>query len=152
MAEDDSFVFNLSTENKSQSLKISIIDDRISLILENKSATNEIYFSEINLSQLQQVCKAFEKMNSLKEAFLLLADTIEAGNIFLIEQNDTINLKLTIKTEKEEYPAFNIELILDQEQNNDNEQFLLNLTIKEIEKRKKNTKIKQKTLQNIISL
>ena len=122
MAEDDSFVFNLSTENKSQSLKISIIDDRISLILENKSATNEIYFSEINLSQLQQVCKAFEKMNSLKEAFLLLADTIEAGNIFLIEQNDTINLKLTIKTEKEEYPAFNIELILDQEQNNDNEQ------------------------------
>ena len=61
-------------------------------------------------------------MNSLKEAFLLLADTIEAGNIFLIEQNDTINLKLTIKTEKEEYPAFNIELILDQEQNNDNEQ------------------------------
>ena len=61
MAEDDSFVFNLSTENKSQSLKISIIDDRISLILENKSATNEIYFSEINLSQLQQVCKAFEK-------------------------------------------------------------------------------------------
>ena len=122
MAEDDSFVFNLSTENKSQSLKISIIDDRISLILENKSATNEIYFSEINLSQLQQVCKAFEKMNSLKEAFLLLADTIEAGNIFLIEQKDTINLKLTIKTEKEEYPAFNIELILDQEQNNDNEQ------------------------------
>ena len=122
MAEDDSFVFNLSTENKSQSLKISIIDDRISLILENKSATNEIYFSEINLSQLKQVCKAFEKMNSLKEAFLLLADTIEAGNIFLIEQNDTINLKLTIKTEKEEYPAFNIELILDQEQNNDNEQ------------------------------
>ena len=122
MAEDDSFVFNLSTENKSQSLKISIIDDRISLILENKSATNEIYFSEINLSQLKQVCKAFEKMNSLKEAFLLLADTIEAGNIFLIEQKDTINLKLTIKTEKEEYPAFNIELILDQEQNNDNEQ------------------------------
>ena len=55
MAEDDSFVFNLSTENKSQSLKISIIDDRISLILENKSATNEKYFSEINLSQLQQV-------------------------------------------------------------------------------------------------
>ena len=122
MAEDDSFVFNLSTQNKSQSLKISIIDDRISLILENESANNEIYYSEINLSQLQQVCKAFEKMNSLKEAFLLLADTIEAGNIFLIEQNDTINLKLTIKTEKEEYPAFNIELILDQEQNNDNEQ------------------------------
>ena len=122
MAENDSFVFNLSAENKSQTLKISIIDDRISLILENKSANNEIYFSEINLSQLQQVCKAFEKMNSLKEAFLLLADTIEAGNIFLIEQNDTINLKLTIKTEKQEYPAFNIELILDQEQNNENEQ------------------------------
>ena len=122
MAEDDSFVFNLSTQNKSQSLKISIIDDRISLILKNESANNEIYYSEINLSQLQQVCKAFEKMNSLKEAFLLLADTIEAGNIFLIEQNDTINLKLTIKKDKEEYPAFNIELILDQEQNNDNEQ------------------------------
>ena len=122
MAEDNSFVFNLSTANKSQSLKISIIDDRISLILENKSANNEIYFSEINLSQLKQVCKAFKKMNSLKQAFLLLADTIEAGNIFLIENKDTVNLKLTIKTKEEEYPAFNIELILDEEQNNDNEQ------------------------------
>ena len=100
MAEDDSFVFNLSSENKSQSLKISIIDDRISLILENKSANNETYFSEINLSQLKQVCKAFKKMNSLKQAFLLLADTIEAGNIFLIENKDTVNLKLTIKTKK----------------------------------------------------
>ena len=122
MAEDDSFVFNLSTENKSQSLKISILEDRISLILENQSGNNEIYFSQINLSQLKQVCKAFEKINSLKEAMLLLCDTIEAGNIYLINQKDAINLKLTIKTEKAEYPPFNIELILDESQNNDNEQ------------------------------
>ena len=122
MADDDSFVFNLSSENKAQSLKIGLLDDRISLILENKSPNDEIYFSQINLSQLKQVCKAFQKINSLKDALLLLANTIEAGNIFLIEQKDAINLKLTIKTEDGEFPPFNIELILDEGQNNENEE------------------------------
>ena len=122
MADDDSFVFNLSSENKAQTLKIGLLDDRISLILENKSPNDEIYFSQINLSQLKQVCKAFQKINSLKDALLLLANTIEAGNIFLIEQKDAINLKLTIKTEDGEFPPFNIELILDEGQNNENEE------------------------------
>ena len=71
---------------------------------------------------MKQVCKAFQKINSLKDALLLLANTIEAGNIFLIEQKDAINLKLAIKTEDGEFPPFNIELILDEGQNNENEE------------------------------
>ena len=116
MSESELYEYNLSTEEKKQSLKLSLSGDKISLILENKSDPNEKYISLISLPELIKVSKAFEKMNSLKEALILLTDTIEAGNIYLIEQEDSINLKFNIKTETEEYEPFSIELILEKQE------------------------------------
>ena len=116
MSESELYEYNLSTEEKKQSLKLSLSEDKISLILENKSDPNEKYISLISLPELIKVSKAFEKMNSLNEALILLTDTIEAGNIYLIEQEDSINLKFNIKTETEEYEPFTIELILEKQE------------------------------------
>ena len=116
MSESELYEYNLSTEEKKQSLKLSLSGDKISLILENKSDPNEKYISLISLPELIKVSKAFEKMNSLNEALILLTDTIEAGNIYLIEQEDSINLKFNIKTETEEYEPFSIELILEKQE------------------------------------
>ena len=116
MSESELYEYNLSTEEKKQSLKLSLSEDKISLILENKSDPNEKYISLISLPELIKVSKAFEKMNSLNEALILLTDTIEAGNIYLIEQEDSINLKFNIKTETEEYEPFSIELILEKQE------------------------------------
>jgi len=116
MSESELYEYNLSTEEKKQSLKLSLSGDKISLILENKSDPNEKYISLISLPELIKVSKAFEKMNSLNEALILLTDTIEAGNIYLIEQEDSINLKFNIKTETEEYEPFSIELMLEKQE------------------------------------
>ena len=122
MSESELYEYNLSTEEKKQSLKLSLSGDKISLILENKSDPNEKYISLISLPELSQSSKAFQNMNSLNEALILLTDTIEAGNIFLIEQGESINLKFNIKTEKEEYPPFNIELILEKPETKNSEE------------------------------
>lgn len=122
MSESELYEYNLSTEEKKQSLKLSLSGDKISLILENKSDPNEKYISLISLPELSQSSKAFQNMNSLNEALILLTDTIEAGNIFLIEQGESINLKFNIKTEKEEYPPFSIELILEKPETKNSEE------------------------------
>ena len=113
MSKNDFFEFNLSSDNKSQSLQLSLYDNRISIILENKSDPNEKYTALIELSQLAEICEAFQNINSLKEALILLADTVEAGNIYLTVEKDQIDLKLSIQTEKEKYPPFIIQLLLE---------------------------------------
>ena len=67
MSESELYEYNLSTEEKKQSLKLSLSGDKISLILENKSDPNEKYISLISLPELSQSSKAFENMNSLNK-------------------------------------------------------------------------------------
>ena len=122
MSESELYEYNLSTEEKKQSLKLSLSGDKISLVLENKSDPKEKYISLISFPELNQLSKAFENMNSLNEALILLTDTIESGNIFLIEQGESINLKFNIKNESKEYPPFNIELILEKQETKNSEE------------------------------
>ena len=44
---------------------------------------------------------------------MLLTDIIESGNIFLTEEENAVDIKFNLKTEKEEYPPFDIELLLE---------------------------------------
>ena len=116
MSNDDFFEFNLSSEDRKQILQLSLSNDNIFIVLENDSDTKEKYTSLLNMSQLTELSHAFQNLHSLKDALILLTDTIESGNIYLIEQNDCINLKLKVKTEKENFPPFSIKLSLEQEQ------------------------------------
>ena len=118
MSDNEIFEYNLSSEDKKQSLKLSLSEDKILIILESKSDTNEKYSTLISLPQLAKLSEAFDKMNSLKEALIILTDTIESGNIYLINGQESIIIKFKIKTEKKEYPPFQIELSLNKETNN----------------------------------
>ena len=126
MSDNENFEYNLSTEDKKQSLKLSLSEDKILIILENKTNINEKYSTLISLSQLAKLSEAFDKINSLNEALLILTDTIESGNIFLVNGEELIIIKFKIKTDKKEYPPFQIELPLnkEEEQKKDNYEVL----------------------------
>ena len=126
MSDNEIFEYNLSTEDKKQSLKLSLSEDKILIILENKTNINEKYSTLISLSQLAKLNEAFDKINSLNEALLILTDTIESGNIFLLNGEESIIIKFKIKTDKKEYPPFQIELPLnkEEEQKKDNYEVL----------------------------
>ena len=118
MSDNEIFEYNLSSEDKKQSLKLSLSEEKILIILESKSDTNEKYSTLISLPQLAKLSEAFDKMNSLKDALIILTDTIESGNIYLINGQESIIIKFKIKTEKKEYSPFQIELSLNKETNN----------------------------------
>ena len=126
MSDNEIFEYNLSTEDKKQSLKLSLSEDKILIILENKTNINEKYSTLISLSQLAQLSEAFDKINSLNEALLILTDTIESGNIFLLNGEESIIIKFKIKKDKKEFPPFQIELPLnkEEEQKKDNYEVL----------------------------
>ena len=126
MSDNEIFEYNLSTEDKKQSLKLSLSEDKILIILENKTNINEKYSTLISLPQLAQLSEAFDKINSLKEALHILTDTIESGNIFLLNGEESIIIKFKIKTDKKEFPPFQIELPLnkEEEQKKDNYEVL----------------------------
>ena len=126
MSDNEFFEYNLSTEDKKQSLKLSLSEDKILIILENKTNINEKYSTLISLSQLAKLNEAFDKINSLNEALLILTDTIESGNIFLLNGEESIIIKFKIKTDKKEFPPFQIELPLnkEEEQKKDNYEVL----------------------------
>ena len=126
MSDNEFFEYNLSTEDKKQSLKLSLSEDKILIILENKTNINEKYSTLISLSQLAQLSEAFDKINSLNEALLILTDTIESGNIFLLNGEESIIIKFKIKKDKKEFPPFQIELPLnkEEEQKKDNYEVL----------------------------
>ena len=126
MSDNEFFEYNLSTEDKKQSLKLSLSEDKILIILENKTNINEKYSTLISLSQLAKLSEALDKINSLKEALHILTDTIESGNIFLLNGEESIIIKFKIKTDKKEYPPFQIELPLnkEEEQKKDNYEVL----------------------------
>ena len=126
MSDNEFFEYNLSTEDKKQSLKLSLSEDKILIILENKTNINEKYSTLISLSQLAKLSEAFDKINSLKEALHILTNTIESGNIFLLNGEESIIIKFKIKTDKKEYPPFQIELPLnkEEEQKKDNYEVL----------------------------
>ena len=126
MSDNEIFEYNLSTEDKKQSLKLSLSEDKILIILENKTNINEKYSTLISLSQLAKLNEAFDKINSLNEALLILTDTIESGNIFLLNGEESIIIKFKIKKDKKEFPPFQIELPLnkEEEQKKDNYEVL----------------------------
>ena len=125
MSDNEFFEYNLSTEDKKQSLKLSLSEDKILIILENKTNINEKYSTLISLSQLAKLNEAFDKINSLKEALHILTNTIESGNIFLLNGEESIIIKFKIKTDKKEYPPFQIELPINkEEQKKDNYEVL----------------------------
>ena len=122
MAETEFYIYTLYTEDREQSLRISLINNaQISMILTNIES-NQRYIAYVTLDQLKEVCEVFNSMQTIQEAFKLLKETIEAENIRLTEdpQEKTKDLKYKIIIENQEYPPFDVKLELEEGEENNN--------------------------------
>ena len=114
MAETDINEYNLSSSERKQSLKISIINNqKIYSILTNKE-TGQQYISSITLNELRQLCKVFLLIQTIQEAFLIIKNSIEAGKITLSEdpKGEDIIIEYNTSLQNQDYPPFDIKLLL----------------------------------------
>ena len=119
MEETEVDTYKLNTENTKQSLRISLINnEQISMIIENMT-NNQKYTALVTFPQLKKVCQIFSSLNNIQESLHLLKNTIEAGNIMLTEdpQENTIELRYNIILENEEEYPFDVQLILEKPNN-----------------------------------
>ena len=100
MVEHELFEYRLNSNEKEQSLKLSIKGNKIYMVIENKAGNKESYSALVTYSQLKQVCKAFLFTKNIKEAIIILNNTIESGNIILTqdELGSSIDLKFYVKS------------------------------------------------------
>ena len=85
MTETEADDYNLNSEGRQQTLHISLVNDKqIAMILLNK-ITNQQHSNYLTLQSLKNLSKAFAGVKTIKEALKIVKDTIESGNIALIE-------------------------------------------------------------------
>ena len=122
MEETEADTYNLSSKERKQTLKISLINNQqISMIIVNLD-TEQRYSAMVTLPKLKELCKIFQSIESPKEALSILKTSIESGGIVLIEdlQENIIELKYTISTDEGDYPPFVINLYLEKGKENEN--------------------------------
>ena len=122
MEETEADTYNLSSKERKQTLKISLINNQqISMIIVNLD-TEQRYSAMVTLPKLKELCKIFQSIESPKEALSILKTSIESGGIVLIEdlQENIIELKYTISTDEGDYPPFDINLYLEKGKENEN--------------------------------
>ena len=121
MTEKDVYEYNLESEERETILRLSIVDNNISMIIKDNTG-NESYTALMTLAELKDVCKAFDSTNNLREAIILLNNTIEAGNIFLTEdeQGTSIDLKFNISLASGKFPPFTVNLVKESPLNENN--------------------------------
>ena len=121
MTETDDDTYKLNSDGRNQTLRVSLINnEQISLILTNISS-NQRFSALITLEQFMEVCEAFKSCKNSKEGLQLIKDTIEAGNIMIVEdpQENGMEIKFNVTIEDEQYPAFDIKLDLENENENE---------------------------------
>ena len=116
MVESEVDEYKLNSDDRQQSLRISIIDNEvISMVLTNK-VTHERYIAQFGLPQLQEVCAVFNSTETILDALNILKNTIEAGKIELTEdlKEKTIEVKYNISLPSGEESPFNVNLLLEE--------------------------------------
>ena len=119
MVESEIDEYNLNSNEREQSLKISLINNQqISLLLINK-VTEQKYTTLISLNKLKKLCKAFISSKTIKEALNIIKNTIEFGKISITEDpnNFLIEIEFKVSLASGDFPPFNIQLFLDETTN-----------------------------------
>ena len=116
MEESEIDEYNLNSNERQHSLKLSLINNQqISIILTNKD-NQQIYITLLSLIQLKKLSEAFNSSNNIKDALDILKNTIESGKILLVEDpKDTsfTEIKFNISLSSRDYPPFDIKLLLE---------------------------------------
>ena len=134
MVETDIEKYKLNYNNRNQSLKISIIDNQQILLELTYKDTLERYSNFLTISQLKALSKAFDSSKTIKDSFLLIKNTIESGNIVVVEDDNkktSIEIQFNISLASIDYPSFEIMLRLEDNssQEKENDQGIQNLPI-----------------------
>ena len=115
MIETDIDKFKLNSNDRELSLKVSIIDNKeILMVLTNKT-TQRKFTNLFSLQELKNLSKAFYSSGSIKEASLIIKNTIESGRL-AIEEDDkekSIDIELDISLASGSFPPFAIKLLED---------------------------------------
>ena len=95
-------------------LRVSLLEDRIKLLITSTARPNKKYYNLVRLSQLKEACNAFDKINNIKDALNIIKNNIESGNILISEENiDVIDVKFVLKINGKNYSPFFIGLPID---------------------------------------
>ena len=125
MTETEEDDYKLNSDDSQRTFHISLINNnQIAMILTNITK-NTRYSSYLSLQSLQNQCKAFIGVQTIKEALDILKSSIESGNISLAEdpKDSSISINYDINVPSGHYPDFEVELNLDSNKiNNDQEQ------------------------------
>ena len=116
MVESEIDEYKLDTkEGKSRNtLRISIIENRVKLVITSQDRPNKIYYNLVRLAQFKGACSAFETCNNISDALSIIKNTIESGNIMISEEDeDIIDIKFNIIIGKKKYSPFVIGLPID---------------------------------------
>ena len=116
MVESEVDEYKLNSDDRQQSLRMSLIDNEvISMVLTNK-VTHERYIAQFGLPQLQEVCAVFNSTETILDALNVLKNTIEAGQIVLTEdlKEKSIEVKYNISLTSGEESPFNVNLTLEE--------------------------------------
>ena len=115
MIETDIDKFKLNSNDRELSLKVSIIDNKeILMVLTNKT-TQRKFTNLFSLQELKNLSKAFYSSGSIKDASLIIKNTIESGRL-AIEEDDkekSIDIELDISLASGSFPPFAIKLLED---------------------------------------
>jgi hypothetical protein len=123
MVESEVDIYNLSSEERKQTLRVSLINnEQISMIIVNLS-TEQRYTALVSLTELRKLCGVFESTETPKEALSIIKDVIESGGIALTEdlEINVIELKFNINTNQGEM-SFDINLNLEKPNENEKPQ------------------------------
>lgn len=113
--EIDEYKLDINQGKKHLALRVSLINNFISLIIKNMNNPREKYFNLIRLEQLRKLCDIFNETKTIMEALAILKNTIEIGNILVSddEKAGNIEIKFNINLQKKTFPSFVIGLPLE---------------------------------------
>ena len=116
MVESEVDEYKLNSEDRQQSLRISLIDNEVISMVITDKVTHERYIAQFGLPQLQEVCAVFNSTETILDALNVLKNTIEAGKIVLTEdlKEKSIEVNYNISLTSGEESPFNVKLLLEE--------------------------------------
>ena len=118
MAESEIDEYKLDTNQgkKHHNFRVSLYNNRVSLLMINLDNPSEKHSNLVRLEQLRNACEAFDTTQTIKEALFLIKDTIENSRILISEDEEAgnIDIKFNIRIGKKNYSPFVIGLPLDE--------------------------------------
>ena len=117
-SEIDEYKLDTNQGKKDQTLRVSIVTDRICMLISNPKDLRERHINLITLQQLRDVCEIFNTTKTISEAAAVLKNAIE-NNLILYsedEESGNVEIKFKISHGKKQYPPFVIPLPFDSDE------------------------------------